>query len=65
MGKQIIFFKSLRMSPNEMGGKNENKRVASSESVPIKFFSLRKDPLFGVCVGGVGGSTKTPKLAPT
>ena len=48
-----------------MGGKNENKRVASSESVPIKFFSLRKDPLFGVCVGGVGGSTKTPKLAPT
>ena len=36
-GKNLLrskFF-SLRVTPNEMGGKNENKRVASPESVPI------------------------------
>ena len=31
--EQILFFKKL--TPNVVGGKNENKRVASPESVPI------------------------------
>ena len=33
LGEQILFF--LELTPNEMGGKNENKRVTSHESVPI------------------------------